>query len=171
MKSMSTLASIRTRPHFLSQPFVWSQLQTKADAISPAADSRDKTHNHEHMCRNRAGCAHSKSGKFTKDRFYTLQLNKVGPETRDQHWCFSWMHARDTPSHCYGVLVAIPRDIKFCWSSVFCSMLYFLPILSWRPSLCRHQGVCPHAAPLVLNWQVARHILQRQCINSVTVTI
>lgn len=59
MKWMSTLASIRTRPHFLSQPFVLSQLQTKADAISPAADSGDKMHNHEHMCRNRAGCAHS----------------------------------------------------------------------------------------------------------------
>lgn len=55
---MSTLASITTRPHFLSQRFVLSQLQTKADAISPAADSTDKRHNHEHMCRNKAGCAH-----------------------------------------------------------------------------------------------------------------
>lgn len=69
MKWMYTLASITTRPHFLFQPFVLSQLQTKADAISPAADSRDKTHNHEHMCRNRSGCAHTKAESSPRTHF------------------------------------------------------------------------------------------------------
>lgn len=57
---MHTLALIMACPDFSFQPLVLSQLLTKADAISPAADTRDKTHNHEHMCLNcahRAGCA------------------------------------------------------------------------------------------------------------------
>lgn len=62
-------ALITTRPRFLFQPFVLSPLQTKADAISPAADSRDKTHNHEHMCRNRAGCAHTRAESSPRTHF------------------------------------------------------------------------------------------------------
>lgn len=69
MKWMYTLASITTCPHFLFQPFVLSQLQTKADAISPVADSRDKTHNHEHTCRNRSGCAHTKAEGSPRTHF------------------------------------------------------------------------------------------------------